>query len=258
MSRNCCNFQDGKVNDVLEGANPQGLAEKISKLGGPPAPKSTDTPALNSTVDLNSRLEGLTNRSPVMLFMKGTPDEPRCGFSRKAVDILNQEGVEFQSFDILSDNEVRQGLKVFSNWSSYPQLYIKGELIGGSDIMLEMQRTGELKTILEEKGVISGKETLETRLKNLVSSSKVMLFMKGSPENPRCGFSSKVVGVLREDGVEFGHFDILSDEEVRQGLKSFSNWPTYPQLYYQGELVGGCDIVMELHGSGELKSTLSE
>ncbi|XP_057764504.1 monothiol glutaredoxin-S17 [Salvia miltiorrhiza] len=205
----------------------------------------------------SDRLRGLINSSPVVLFMKGTPDEPKCGFSRKVVDILRQENVKFASFDILTDDDVRQGLKVYSNWSSYPQLYIKEELIGGSDIVLEMQKSGELKKVLAEKGISSG-ETIEDRLKRLINSSPVMLFMKGTPDAPKCGFSSKVVNTLKEEGVEFGSFDILTDEEVRQGVKTFSNWPTFPQLYYKGELIGGCDIVLELHNNGELKSTLSE
>lgn len=214
--------------------------------------KSTD---LSTT--LTSRLASLINSSPVMLFMKGKPSEPKCGFSRKVVEILQQENVPFESFDILADEEVRQGLKVYSNWSSYPQLYIKGELIGGSDIVLEMQKSGELKKILHEKGILP-EETLQDRLKKLITSSPVMLFMKGTPDAPRCGFSSRVVNALREEGIDFGSFDILTDEEVRQGIKVFSNWPTFPQLYYKSELIGGCDIVMELRNSGELKSTLSE
>lgn len=214
--------------------------------------KSTD---LSTT--LTSRLASLINSSPVMLFMKGKPSEPKCGFSRKVVEILQQENVPFESLDILADEEVRQGLKVYSNWSSYPQLYIKGELIGGSDIVLEMQKSGELKKILHEKGILP-EETLQDRLKKLITSSPVMLFMKGTPDAPRCGFSSRVVNALREEGIDFGSFDILTDEEVRQGIKVFSNWPTFPQLYYKSELIGGCDIVMELRNSGELKSTLSE
>ncbi|KAJ6814082.1 monothiol glutaredoxin-S11 [Iris pallida] len=215
----------------------------------------TDSSGLN--IALRSRIESLINSNPVILFMKGKPEEPKCGFSRKVVDILQQEKVTFGSFDILSDEEVRQGLKVFSDWSSYPQLYIKGELIGGSDIVLEMQKSGELGRLLTEKGILP-KETLEDRLKNLVSSSPTMLFMKGTPDAPRCGFSSKVVDALRKEGISFGSFDILSDEEVRQGLKTYSNWPTFPQLYYKGELIGGCDIILELYKDGELKSNLSE
>ncbi|KAL9270699.1 Monothiol glutaredoxin-S17-like protein [Drosera capensis] len=205
---------------------------------------------------LTSRLEGLVNSTPVILFMKGKPEEPKCGFRRKVVDVLRQENVELQTFGILADEKVRQGLKVYSNWSSYPQLYIKGELIGGSDIVLEMQKSGELKKTLIEKGII--KESLEDRLKKLVESSPVMLFMKRSPDAPRCGFSSKVVNALSEEGMSFGSFDILSDQEVREGLKKFSNWPTYPHLYYKGELISGCDVILELKSNGELKSTLSE
>ncbi|CAI0407433.1 unnamed protein product [Linum tenue] len=210
-----------------------------------------------------------------MLFMKGNPEAPQCGFSKKVVNILKEENVKFGTFDILSDNEVREGLKQFSNWPTFPQLYCQGELLGGCDIaiamhesgelkevfrdiVLEMQKSGELRKVLSEKGVIIQKETLEDRLKRLVSSSPVMLFMKGNPDAPKCGFSSKVVNALKEEGVTFGSFDILSDEEVRQGLKAFSNWPTFPQLYYKGELVGGCDIVLELRTDGALKSTLSE
>lgn len=206
---------------------------------------------------LASRLKMLVNSSPVMLFMKGKPDEPKCGFSHKVVEILREENVKFETFDILSDEEVRQGLKDYSNWSSYPQLYIMGELIGGSDIVLQMQRSGELRKVLENKGIIK-KDTIEDRLKKLTTSSPVMLFMKGTPDTPRCGFSSKVVNALKEEGIGFGSFDILTDEEMRQGLKVYSNWPTFPQLYYKGELVGGCDIVLELRNNGELKSTLSE
>ncbi|KAK0578464.1 hypothetical protein LWI29_010798 [Acer saccharum] len=220
--------------------------------------KSDISESTGLSATLSSRLKSLVNSSPVMLFMKGTPDEPKCGFSGKVVEILRQEKVDFGSFDILTDEEVRQGLKVYSNWSSYPQLYIKDELIGGSDIVLEMQKSGELKKVLTEKGIIVQKESLEDRLKNVITTSPVMLFMKGTPDSPRCGFSSKVVNALREEGVSFGSFDILSDEEVRQGLKVYSNWPTFPQLYYKGELIGGCDIVLELRNNGELKSTLSE
>jgi len=206
---------------------------------------------------LKSRLESIINSSSILLFMKGTPEEPRCGFSRKSVEILREEGLEFGSFNILTDEEVRQGLKTYSNWSSYPQLFIKGEFIGGSDIMIEMQKSGELKRVVSEKGVVP-KESLENRLKRLVNSSPIILFMKGTPDAPRCGFSSKVVNALREESLNFEYFDILSDEEVRQGLKTYSNWPTFPQLYHKGELIGGCDIVLEMHKSGELKSTLAD
>ncbi|CAI6002086.1 unnamed protein product [Closterium sp. NIES-65] len=78
----------------------------------------------------------------------------------------------------------------------------------------------------------------------------------GTPEEPRCGFSRKVVDALTSEGISFGSFDILTDEAVRQGLKELSNWPTYPQVYHKGELIGGCDIVLEMKANGELKAEL--
>lgn len=249
--------ENGELKEVFRDHGINTVDENETKVVEQGAGKGGITGPTGLSAALSLQLERLINSGPVVLFMKGQPDEPRCGFSGKVVEILKQEKVDFESFDILTDDEVRQGLKVYSNWSSYPQLYIKGELIGGSDIVLEMQKSGELRKILTEKGIVQ-KESLEDRLKNLVSSSPVMLFMKGTPDAPRCGFSSKVVNALRGEGISFGSFDILSDEEVRQELKAFSNWPTYPQLYFKGELVGGCDIVMELQSDGELKSSLSE
>lgn len=92
-------------------------------------------------------------------------------------------------------------------------------------------------------GSASATEELHRRLSALVAAAPVMLFMKGTPSVPQCGFSRKLVGLLREHGVRYGFFNILADDDVRQGLKEYSDWPTFPQLYVGGELVGGLDIV---------------
>lgn len=92
--------------------------------------------------ELTNRLEKLIRLAPVMLFMKGTPDQPRCGFSRQTVEILSGNNIQFASFDILSDEEVRAGLKVFSDWPTYPQVYVNGSLVGGLDILKEMLAAG--------------------------------------------------------------------------------------------------------------------
>lgn len=83
-----------------------------------------------------------------------------------------------------------------------------------------------------------------------------MLFMKGLPDNPQCGFSRQMVEILQQQGASFDAFNILEDEEVRTGLKTYSNWPTYPQLYVRGELIGGLDIIKQLHQSGQLEAAL--
>lgn len=97
---------------------------------------------------------------------------------------------------------------------------------------------------------------LTQRLQDTITKNRVMLFMKGNPSMPQCGFSAAVVGVLKEVGVPFGTFNILSDQDLREGLKIMSNWPTFPQLYIDGELVGGCDIVREMHAKGQLAPLL--
>ena len=101
-------------------------------------------------------------------------------------------------------------------------------------------------------------ETTHDRIANDIASSDVVLFMKGTPVFPQCGFSAAVVQILSNVGVKFKAVDVLKDPEVRQGIKEFSNWPTIPQLYVKGEFVGGCDIVREMFQAGELKTFLAE
>jgi monothiol glutaredoxin len=94
---------------------------------------------------------------------------------------------------------------------------------------------------------------LQTRLDRLVNENKVMVFMKGSKLMPQCGFSNNVVQILNTLGVPYETVDVLSDSEIRQGIKEYSNWPTIPQIYINGEFVGGSDIAIELYQSGELQ-----
>ncbi len=99
---------------------------------------------------------------------------------------------------------------------------------------------------------------VRSRIEALIANHKVMLFMKGTKQIPACGFSNAVVQMLRKEAVPFETFNILADPEVRQGLKEYSSWPTFPQLYVGGKFVGGCDIVTELHQSGDLAKELTQ
>jgi monothiol glutaredoxin len=96
------------------------------------------------------------------------------------------------------------------------------------------------------------------RIKQEISDNPVLLYMKGTPVFPQCGFSARVVQILTTLGVKFKGVDVLADPDIRQGVKDFSNWPTIPQLYVKGEFVGGCDIVSEMFESGELKKVLAD
>lgn len=100
--------------------------------------------------------------------------------------------------------------------------------------------------------------TAETKIKDSITSNDVVLFMKGTKEMPQCGFSSRVAGVLNYMGVDFADVNVLADDEVRQGIKDFSDWPTIPQLYVKGEFVGGCDIITEMTLSGELDTLFTD
>ena len=99
---------------------------------------------------------------------------------------------------------------------------------------------------------------LEQRIGKQIGEFPLLLYMKGSPDFPQCGFSAQVVAALRQCGKRFAYVDILQDPDLRQGLKEFSNWPTFPQLYVQGELVGGSDIVTQMARTGELRELVQD
>ncbi|MBY8827698.1 Grx4 family monothiol glutaredoxin [Hephaestia mangrovi] len=107
------------------------------------------------TEDTNARIDQIVKSNGIVLFMKGSPLFPQCGFSSRAVAILQHLGAEFESVDVLQDQAIRQGIKAYSDWPTIPQLYVKGEFVGGSDIMMEMYESGELAELLKTAGVIT-------------------------------------------------------------------------------------------------------
>ncbi|WP_426956330.1 Grx4 family monothiol glutaredoxin [Muricoccus radiodurans] len=106
-----------------------------------------------SETAVHQQIQSEIEKNPVVLFMKGTPVFPQCGFSARVVQILSHMGVPFHGVNVLADQGIREGIKAFSNWPTIPQLYVKGEFIGGCDIVTEMFQSGELSTLLDEKGV---------------------------------------------------------------------------------------------------------
>lgn len=234
-------FKNKEIVCRINGANPTEVKEQIKKY----KKSATDEP-------LENRLQRLIDQAPCMIFMKGNREVPQCGFSRTIVALLEKHNAEYETFNILDDSEVREGLKKYSNWPTYPQLYIRGELIGGLDIVKEMSESGELDSMLPKKASSS----LEDKLKKLINQAPCVLFMKGNRDTPRCGFSRTIIGLLDQHKADYKTFDILEDNEVREGLKKFSQWPTYPQLYINGELIGGLDIVKEMSESGDLDEML--
>jgi monothiol glutaredoxin len=119
-----------------------------------------------------------------------------------------------------------------------------------------------LRVIMTPSTKTNDKETTmsdaSTRIQDTITNNAVVLFMKGTKEMPQCGFSSRVAGVLNYMGVDYSDVNVLADEEIRQGIKDFSDWPTIPQLYVKGEFVGGCDIITEMTLSGELDTLFEQ
>ena len=100
--------------------------------------------------------------------------------------------------------------------------------------------------------------TIEEKIKDQIKENKILIYMKGSPYEPKCGFSAKTIQSLIDCGAEFSYVDILENQEIRQTLPNISDWPTFPQVFVRGELVGGCDIISEMHESGELQKLINE
>ncbi|KAF9328194.1 Glutaredoxin 3 [Podila minutissima] len=238
--------KEGNVVDRVEGANAPELSKAVAKYS-----KSTSTSGLNSAAttttpsvapptmspeEMNARLKELTSSSAVMAFIKGTPTAPRCQFSRQLLEILTAQNIRFSSFNILADDEV----------------YVKGEFVGGLDVVKELVATGEFQAL------VPAEKDLKTRMDELINKAPLMIFIKGSPETPRCGFSKKLVALLADQEVTYDSFDILEDDDIRQGLKTHVDWPTFPMVFFKGELLGGLDIVTEMVENGEFQQVVAE
>lgn len=262
-------FKESKLILKLEGVKPVELTDFLDSSFEPDnKPLDVQEEIKNELADepLRIRIRSMVDSSKVYIFMKGTAEEPKCKFSRALMEIVRKYTVTFKTFNILEDLELREGLKRISGWKTYPQVYVNGKLLGGLDNIKELESKEELDSVLNAvkefkfKSPISSNvseikpdngKKLEERLREIIDQDKVVLFMKGTPAEPRCGFSQTIVTMLKEEQIKFSVFDILEDNKVREGLKKYSNWPTYPQLYVDGELIGGLDILKEMQADAE-------
>lgn len=234
----------------VEGVNVPELVRKLKGLQTKVDLLPLVTPPANQ--DFMGKLKEITSKAPCVLLLEGTPEEPIGEHNQEAVEILKRLQVPFTGYNVENDTAFRDQIlaRITSPApASYPLLFVNGVLVGGIEKMKKMVQSGEM-----EKLVLA--TDLTKRLDKLINEAPVMVFMKGTPESPCCGFSRTLVEILRKAGITYKSFNILADEEVRQGLKKHSNWPTYPQVYVKGSLVGGLDIIKELDEADELVSTL--
>lgn len=219
---------------------------------------STDTHKQVPSVD--ERIDTLLDGGGVLLFMKGSRSAPRCGYSRRVVEALDRAGLlSYKSFDILQDEGVRQRLKERSGWNLYPQVYVNGELIGGCDIVEELEKQGELCNELGLTNTKSGNARVQQLIDQSRHDGSVLVFMKGTPDAPRCGFSKRTIHAIRNAGsFKLHHVDVLQDDDIREGVKHVNDWPTIPQVVAGGTFVGGCDVVETLSQQGTLKQAIED
>jgi Grx4 family monothiol glutaredoxin len=245
-----------KLIDRVDGFNQSDLLKKIKihikKIAT--TPSTIIESKSDNDLNVENKIKGLLQSSHIILFMKGTPTDPQCGFSRQACHLLDEHKIKYDYFDILSDSNLREQLKKYSNWNTYPQLYVNGELIGGLDIMKQMIENGEFELIFKQK-----EKDMNKYLESLINRAPLMLFIKGTPESPKCGFTKELIALLNNANIkDYKTFDILQDEDVRQKLKEYSSWQTYPQVYVNGQFIGGLDILKQMNEEGTLVQTLTE
>lgn len=175
--------------------------------------------------------------------------------SAAARELLNILKVPFQSVDI-EDESGKAKAKKYSV-SRIPSILFLNDLTENEE---RSRLTGydpqEISKAFSSAPV-NCPSSLEDRMKTLINSSKLMIFIKGTPNTPKCGFTVQLLTLLKQNNInDYGHFDILSDEQIRQGLKDFSKWPTYPHIYFKGELIGGLDILKEMIADGSFTQLL--
>jgi len=337
-------FLNGSKEELfrLENDSPQVISEKINEYE-----KAHKVSFELKRNEMFPKIEKILAQFPLVIFMKGSPDAPKCGFSSKLVDQLRELKLRFAHFDILGDEEVRNWLRLYGKWQTYPQVWVNQKFVGGLDTTTALIKEGKfqelvkdldikeepesvanrligsgvvvvfldgtspesenLVSVLKKEGVryksfdvskadpeivkalktqlkveefpqvVINKEvvkvselltdknveklipqsefelTIKKKLEMLIKEKPVMLFMKGIPSAPECGFSKRALAILNKYNTDFGSFNILTNAEVRENLKEYSNWKTYPQLYVEGKLVGGCDIIEQLDEMNEFQ-----
>lgn len=227
--------------DRVEGAIIPEILEKIETLS------SSFASILESIRNEEySKIHSLVTSNSLSLFIKGTPEKPKSRRSQKMLRILN--GYTFGYADISADKLLAGWLKVYTGADKFPHFFLKGSFSGSVEELTELSKTSTIFTTLNQD--------LEQRLKRIITCQRHVVVMMGSKEEPKCGFSERLMALLGTYNLEYETFDISIDNEVCEGLKKLSNWPTYPQVYAEGQIIGGLDVCQGLHDKGELRSAL--
>jgi len=230
----------------------------------PPAPNNSQTNDKATSGDLEVRMKTLTSKSKVFALIKGTSSSPKCGYTRELCELFDVNKIAYTAYDILEDPELREFAKAHYGWPTYPMVFADGELVGGLDVVKEINEEGKLRDELglkdEDFGDVKTEENVRDRIDRIIGSGKVVVFMKGIPSEPKCGFSRKICELLTPALGDSGYttYNILEDQPLRSEIKAYKEWPTFPQVYVKGELVGGLDVVRDMIEDGEFEDVVNE
>ena len=191
-----------------------------------------------------ARIKELIEADTLVVIKKGDPVKNLRNV--KARRVLN--GYEYKSVDVRDEKNLDLWLQVYTGTKVFPMVFMGGVFKGSVEELAELTRAGEIFRTLSQD--------LNSRLEKMTKSSKYFVAMMGSREDPICGFSKRLLAILESYEIDFDTFDISFDNEVCEGLKRFSDWPTYPQVYVNGELIGGYDICNQMHTEGALRQAL--
>lgn len=147
----------------------------------------------------------MVTNNAFFMFIKGSPEQPKCKFTRKLLELLAPQSYKFRTFDILKDERIRQWLKFYSNWPTFPQIYLNGKFVGGVDIVTELIETGEFDFMVPEK---ARKPAPEVEVRELLAQHKVLVLIEGTTENPTSPESKELVAMLHRHGVKFVALDL--------------------------------------------------
>ena len=212
----------------------------------------SDVDSLHSTSSvMEERLDGLVNAAPVFLFLHGEPTEPREADARDLIQLFREAGVGFSCFDLLGSPEVEPAIRARSGVIEGSILYVEGALFPVAEALALDSEALRLRMPESTRGMTE-QEAVHEHCLELANSAHVVVFMKGTVEEPKCGFSNKMLTLLMSRGVKFGTVNILIEPLVRAEMKEISKWKTYPQLYVEGKFVGGLDVAKALDEEGEL------
>lgn len=206
--------------------------------------------------DIDAELQAIIKEERLILFVTSDFEsrESIAIKSQECLKILQLKGLIFRHLDLKGKQALEFAAKKFVGEEfSIPFLFFDGKPWKGGDDLLQTVQNKELKEIFEEKLF---REDVFSQIKKLINSYPIFVFMKGNPDEPQCGFTSQLLEILEEYKVDYRHFNILEDHLIREKIKEYSNWKTFPQIYVKGELIGGLDIIREMIEDGSFEETI--